>query len=164
MLDVIFGVAGVLGFFLSLFLAVNSAVKRRESYSVDVIDYCVPRAGVTQFLVCIQNMSDSPLSIICVTYDGMPCELERKKIRVVEGRSNFQTTPDFPLCISGHGAVYSYLEFVDYEREHKPLSPGITVTFEIQSTRHRKQKTLSLHDTSHYLHTRIQPQTVQALY
>ena len=145
----------LIGFGLSVYNFVHSLITSRENYVLDIIDYEVCTKRVTQFLVCFSNKSDSPLSIISVSYDGTICELEPKKIKGFPTDWNFQSSPRFPLCVPARGCQYAYLEFVSRSPKQKPLSPHTAVNFEIRSTRKLVQKTVSLPEKSHYLHTRV---------
>lgn len=145
---------------LSLFLSVGqivvSVIRSRESYSVDVVDYKQPLSAIVQVLMVIENKSGRALTITEIMLEGVPCELEPKKIRGNEGKFGFCHTLEFPLCIPPHGCMYCYLEFLDIAGSTFPrieLSPGRGLNFEIRSTRRSVRKTVTLKDKSHYLHS-----------
>lgn len=151
-LEIIVGVAGVLGFVLSLFLAIYGAVRNRESYKVSLIDYA-DQWNTTQFMLAIVNKSRTPLVITEISHDGTTCELVPKKIRGEPYDWNALTTPRFPVCVPALEAQVVCIEFV--HKQHIPLSPGKEVTLQIQTTFHRGHKTLLLGTRSHYLNTRV---------
>lgn len=151
--DVTFWIA-VAGFGISVYTLVSSWIKSRENYRIELIDYAYRRKDVIQFLICISNNSDSPLTIVDISVFGVICELEPKSIWGDPGQWDFRHTPDFPLCIPAHSSQYAYLEFVDDNYGFPKLAPGKTVMFEIHSTDLRVQKTVTLGNESHYLHTR----------
>lgn len=144
----------VIGFAMSVCNALRNWFRTMERYRFEVIDYAFRRKDVIQFLICISNNSDSPLTIVDISVFGVICELEPKSIWGDPGQWNFRHTPDFPLCIPAHSSQYAYLEFVDDNYGFPKLVPGKTVMFEIRSTDLRAQKTVTLGNESHYLHTR----------
>lgn len=165
MLKIITSVAGVLGFILSLWLAISNAYRNRECYAFSIIDYEVQESRhVVRFLVCITNKSSRALTITEITYCGVCCELEPKRIRGAEGKLGFQATPDFPLCVPAHGAQYAYLQFASEDLAGTELSPGTSVNFQIRSTLHQVQKTELLGNISHYLHTKEEQKLLQNQY
>lgn len=142
--------------FLSAGQIIVSLILSRESYSVDIVDYKQPFGAIVQVLMVLENKSSRALTITEIKLEGVPCELEPKKIRGSEGKFGFCHTPEFPLCIPSRGCVYCYLEFLDIYASTFPrieLSPGKGLNFEIRSTRRSVQKTVTLKDKSHYLHT-----------
>ena len=144
----------VASFLITTVHVLASLIKSLESYSVDVIDYVKRTGRVVQFLVCVSNLSDMPLTVISIDFSVATCELHPKAIRNNPGAWNFQKTAEFPLCISPHSCQYAYLEFLDGDFQHMQLCRGTAVTFRIRSTRHLGQKSIILGDTSHYLHTK----------
>ena len=156
-------VIAVLGFELSLCQLLSSSISKRECYKVDIVDYKKPCSDIVQFLLVVHNRSTTPLVISEIFFEGVPFELERKKIRERPGWGDFglRHTPDFPLCVDAQGCCYFYLEFVDISRsayQHTELSPGTVVNLKIHSTRKSVWKTVTLGDISHYLHTTEQHQ------
>lgn len=145
-------IISVLSFLLSLGLAVRTFLKERESYSVSVTDYRIINDDVALFLLCIENKSDTPLVILSLRYDGIPCKLEPTKIYGKPGNFDARISADFPLRIPGHDALYTYLVFHDAQIRQKKPVPGTAVNFQIQTTRHLSHKTMILSHTRYYLH------------
>ena len=140
--------AGILGFILSLWLAIYGWLRRREKFQIHVVDYA-DFGGSTRFFWIIQNDSSCPLVIREVYFDGVVCELCPKKIRGEPGAWNGVTTPSFPIRVPPHDAEAVYLEFVGCE--HSPLAAGTLVSFQIQTTSQSGLKTVLLGNKSHYL-------------
>ena len=152
--DTITFLIAVVSFIVSIGSSIVSAFKSRESYTVEVIDYAYRNSEVIQFLICITNNSNTPLSVIDISVFGTVCELYPKKIWGNPGEWNFRHTSEFPVAISAHSCRNLYLEFCGENFESWRLAPGIETNFEIRSTRKLVQKSVSLGKTSHYLHTR----------
>lgn len=152
-MEIISVIISVLSLGLSIVLAARTYIKERESYSMDIIDY---RAFCTesQFLLCFSNTSTCPLTIIDIRYDGLICLLEPKAIETRRGVP-VRMTAEFPLCIPAHGAQYTYVLFPDAGVQHKPLTPGTVVNFQIQTTRSLSQRTVTLSHTGYYLHKEL---------
>lgn len=144
----------VAGFVMSCYTAVRNVIRSRECYTLDAIDYENRSPNIIQFLVCVSNQSDTPLVITEISVFGTICELEPKAIRRKPEDWNFRHTADFPLCVAARCSQYAYLEFCGDNHGFCQLAPGQTVLFEIRSTRKRAQKTVTLWNKSHYLHTR----------
>lgn len=153
-MEIIALIISVSSFLLSVYTIVSAKIKAVEKYDIDIVDYMVYDNTSTQFLVCVSNKSSEPLSILSISYNGIICELEPKKIKNNPPDWNFQSTPRFPLCIAAHGCQYAYLEFVDRIHPHKSLCRETTVNFQIRSTRKTVHKKISLGEPSHYLHTK----------
>lgn len=149
--DVLADIAGCLGLLLSVFTLFIGAVKNRESFDLNVIDYSTP-LYTAQFLVSIVNRSKRPLVITEITFSGISCELEPKRIRGEPTAWNGATTCRFPLCVNPGSADFVYIEFVASER--MSLIADTWVTFQIQTTHQQVLKTVLLGSTSHYLHRR----------
>ena len=147
-------ISGV-GLALSLFLAVRGGIQSREAYSVAVVDYKQPAAGIVQLLICIVNRSASPLAVVSVSLCGAECELFPKRIRGTPGSFDFRHTADFPLCIPSRGCRYAYLEFLHCPLPPAALAPGKTLPLEIRTTRRRGRKTVRLGSQSRYLHSSL---------
>lgn len=141
-------IAGCLGFLLSVFTLIQNAIKRRECFKLDVLDYA-DFGPSTRFLVTIQNNSSSVLVIREFRYLGVVCELEPKKIRGDPALWNGSSTPRFPVRVRPHDAESVYLEFVDCE--HSPLTADTWVTFQILTTSQSGLQTVLLGSKSHYL-------------
>lgn len=141
---------------LSVTQIVFSALRERESYRVNVVDYKKSGSDIIQLLVVIENRSRCPLTISEIRCKQVPCELEPKKVRGTTNPDQFVMTADFPLCIAARSCDYYYLEFVDISLSNFPhieLCRGTNLTLEILSTRSRARKAVVLQDQSHYLHT-----------
>lgn len=151
--DVTFWIA-VGGFALSVFNAASKWINSHESYRLELIDYAYRSQNVVQFLICVSNLSASPLTLTEISVFGIICERMPKKIYGKPGEWNFRHTAEFPLCIPARSSKFYYLEFVDRHNGFPTLSPEKTVIFETRSTFQRKQKTVLLSSESHYLHTR----------
>lgn len=151
--DITFWIA-VGGFILSVYNAVSKWISNRENYRLELIDYAYRSRNVVQFLVCVSNLSSSPLTLTEISVFGTTCERIPKKIYGKPGEWNFRHTEEFPLCVPARSSKFYYLEFVDSRSGFPALSPGKTVIFEIRSTFRRRQKTVLLSNESHYLHTR----------
>lgn len=141
-------IAGILGFLLSLVHAFVALVRSRECFTLSILDYA-DFGSSTRFMVCISNLSSSPLCISSITYGKVLCELEPKMVRNNPGDWNFASTPRFPLCIPAHSSSVAYLEFVS--PRHKLLSAGMQVSFQIRTTSHLVWKTALLGNRDHYL-------------
>lgn len=152
----------IIGFAMSIYSVIRNAIRSAESYTIEVTDYAYRRAEVIQFLVCISNLSDEPLSITEISVFGTTCELYPKMIYGKPENWNFRHTAEFPVCIPAHGCQYAFLEFLGENFRAEQLTPESKVCFEIRSTRKRVQKTVVLGNESHYLHAKKQPQCVQA--
>lgn len=147
----------VLGFVLTAAQLFHQIKTNQEHFKIEVIDYVVCPLWdrtVVQFLVCTSNLSSRPLTIVTISYDGVCCELEPKPVKGLQGSLEYHITPQFPLCIPGHGAQYFYLEFVIRPVKQISLSPGTAVTFEICTTGSVTTKSVLLGDKSHYLPNR----------
>lgn len=152
----------VISFLLTTYQLVRNAVLSKENYKVSAIDYAKRRNDCVQFLLCVENLSKSPLCISEITFYGTTCELTKKAIHGNPHDWNFQSTGDFPLCIQPHSSQYVYVEFLDIALgtfPHIELCRGTAVTFEIRSTHRLARKKLMLGDISHYLHTTVQHRT-----
>lgn len=144
----------VLGFGLSLWTAISTAVRARECYDIEIVDYTSPRDDVVQFMVCIRNISSSPLTIISFTFSDTVCELRPKKIRGNPEKFGFQGTPQFPICVPAHGAEYAYIEFVGSDLPIMGLYPGCSVSLYVRSSRGERRFDMKLGEKSFYLHPR----------
>ena len=142
-------IAGVLGLALSTFLLVRDVFRERERYSIAIIDYDV-HLHSARFYVCFTNHSHRALVITGITYLGTLCELDPKRIRQPPEPLPLQHTPQFPVAIEALGARMCYIEFLNPSQ--KQLSPGMPVTFQIQTTSRSVSKTVFLGDKSHYLY------------
>lgn len=143
-----------LGFMYAVLDAAASWLRSKENYKLSVIDYASRETNVIQFLVGITNNSNEPLIISEMSVFGTTCELLPKPIRGNPEKWNFQHTIGFPVCIEAHGCCYAFLEFVAPGIGHNQLDPGITVSFQIRSTRKLARKNTTLGSRSHYLHKR----------
>ena len=155
-MEVVSVIVSIFSLGLSILLAVRTYVKEQESYSMDAIDY---RSFQTesQFLLCFSNTSSCPLTIISIKCDGLVCLLEPKAIETKRDGTVVRASAQFPLCIPAHGAQYAYVLFPDAGVLHRPLSPGTSVIFQIQTTRTLSQRTVTLSHTGYYLHKELLP-------
>ena len=144
----------MLGFIYAVLDIAVSWLRSRESYKLSVIDYEHRNPDVAQFLIAITNKSNNPLVISGISVFGTTCELLPKAIRGTPEKWNFQHTAEFPICVEAHGCCYAFLEHVSPGIGQNPLDPGITVTFQIRSTRKLARKKITLGNRSHYLHKR----------
>lgn len=140
--------AGILGFILSLWLAIYGWLRRREKFQIHVVDYA-DFGGSTRFFWIIQNDSSRPLVVREVRFHGVVCELCPKAIRGDPGKWNGASTHPFPIRVRPHDAEAVYLEFVGCE--HSPLVADTWVSFQIQTTSQSGLKTVLLCSKSHYL-------------
>lgn len=143
----------VAGFLISSYTMISGWYKSLECYELRVVDYTT-HGDVAQLLLCIENHSDSPLTIVEFSAFGKTCELRPKRIRGKPESFGFQATPQFPICISAHGAQYAYLEFVGADVPVAGLYPGSTVRLRVRSTRREESIDIALSRISCYLHTR----------
>lgn len=153
-MEVVSVIISIFGLGLSIFLAIRTYIKERESYSIDVIDY---RSFQTEsrFLFCFSNTSSCPLTIVGIKCDGLVCLLESKTIEAKRDGTIVRASAQFPLCIPAHGAQYAYVLFPDTGVLHKQLDPGTAVNFQIQTTRALSQRTVTLSHTGYYLHKEL---------
>ena len=145
----------VVSFILSTGHIVVSVLSGKESYKLEVVDYAYRDKNVIQFLVCIANRSNSPLSIISISAFETTRELFPKMIYGKPENWNFRHTVEFPICIPAHGCQYAYLEFCGDNFQAELLTPDSKVAFEIRSTRKQVRKIALLPKQSCYLHARM---------
>ncbi len=129
-------------------------VTTRRNLKIKVLDYRAWHVNVVQFFICFQNQSSSSICIssIDLIYNDFHvcCELIPKKIRGND--DNLIKTPMFPINLaSKQGSLY-FIEFLIPERIF--LNPGNTVVFQINTNRGTIKKSVTLSDTSHYLHNK----------
>lgn len=152
-MEIITTTIAVSGFLLSLYNFISAKINARENYSFCVVDSSRLHNRSIRFLVCFENRSESPLTIVSVCFAGQQCELLPKPISGDSSAWNFRHTDHFPLCVPAHGAIYSYLEFVKLNDVPQPLEIDTPVTFEIRSTRRVSRKTVLLKLAAGYLPT-----------
>lgn len=152
MLDTIAVVISLLSFSLSLWLAIQTFLKKRESFSIDALDYRIWPNNIMQLYLRITNYSDSPLVIGSLKCNGIPCKLEATKVFGTPGNYNARTTADFPIRISPHDMQLIYLVFHDERLQGTTLENGTTVHFQIQTTGCLSQQSIRLPHTGYYLH------------
>ena len=145
-------------FLLALFGSIGTAsswiytfLRSRKRVSLKINDY-TSHGHVIQFFINIQNNSSTPLyinSIILVHGNTrICCELIPKKIR--KKGDDLLKTPMFPLAFSANESCYYFLEFVNCP--DIPLSSGKSLDFVIESNRGTIKKSVTLENTSRYLH------------
>lgn len=149
--NVTFAIA-VVGFFMSLYSTIKLTWQSRESYHIDVIDYVKGFERIVQLYICVTNHSSSPLAIKEILINGVRCELWPKAIRGKEDKWDFQSTPQFPLCIAPRHCQYAFIEFVSSELKDVSLKSGDKLCLKVQTSKKTEEKTILLGDTSHYLH------------
>ena len=150
--NVTFAIA-VVSFLISCYTVITNWYKSLECYELRVVDYTT-HSDIAQMLLCIENHSASPLTVVEFSAFGVTCELRPKRIRGKPESFGFQATPQFPLCIPAHGAQYAYLEFVGADLPVAGLYPGSTVLLRVRTTRREESVSLRLSRLSCYLHTR----------
>lgn len=151
--QLVINVLSILAFFMSAFLSASKFLSSRRNIGITIHDYSSPM-GTVQFFVNFQNNSSTGISIhlISVIANGKErqCELLPKMIRK-ENSEIFKTT-SFPIFLSPEQGYLCFLEFLHCQDIQ--LSPGKTVDFRIYSNRVVINKSVTLGNTSHYLHIR----------
>lgn len=109
---------------------------------------------IIQFYVSIYNPSTKTISVssISVLNNGCihHCELIPKKIRDIHNTP--YTTPFFPVDVPAKSSFHCFLEFLGCSDIQ--LAPGKSIVFRVDSTQGRKDRCITLGDTSYYLHTK----------
>ena len=151
MFSVLANIAGFLGFVLSVYIVISQWIQNRENFKISVLDYSDAMNSI-RFLIAVENHSRSTLVITSISAFGTNCELEPKMIRGNPEAWNGATSVRLPVRVQARDAEIFYIEFLT--KQHIPLSPEKSVTFEIRSIDHTVQKTVSLDSKSHYLNKR----------
>ena len=146
---VLANIAGFLGFVLSVYIMVSQWFQNRENFKISVLDYNDAMTSV-RFLIAVENHSRTALVITSISAFGTDCELEPKMIRGKPEAWNGATSVRLPVRVQARDAEIFYIEFLTHR--HIPLSPEMSVTFEIHSIDRTVQKTVLLGNKSHYLH------------
>lgn len=149
MFSILANIAGFLGFVLSVYMVVSQWIQNRESFKISVLDYSDAMTSI-RFLMAVENHSRATLVITSISAFGTDCELEPKMIRGNPEAWNGATSVRLPVRVQARDAEIFYIEFLTHR--HIPLSPEMSVIFEIHSIDRTVQKTVSLGSKSHYLH------------
>lgn len=144
-------IAGFFGFVLSVYMVISQWIQNRESFKISVLDYNDAMTSI-RFLMAVENHSRSALVITSISAFETDCELEPKMIRGNPESWNGATSVRLPVRVQARDAQIFYIEFVTHR--HIPLSPEMSVTFEIHSIDRTVQKIVSLGSKSHYLNKR----------
>lgn len=141
----------IVGFAGTIISWIASFLRHRRNISVQIIDYA-QRLHVIQLFIRIQNNSSAPLAIHSVSISGhddtFSCELIPKRIR--EFDSDPTKSPMFPINLVAKQGYQCFLEFLYCEDIE--LAPGKTIGLIIHSNRGPINKSVTLGNTSHYLH------------
>ena len=128
------------------------AVANRKNVSFEIVDYASHFKEIKQLFVFLQNKSSIPIVITSIQFRlgnrQYPCELIPKKI--LEKADRVYSTPMFPINLSPHYGESFFLEFINCQ--DILLAPENTVYFVIYTNRGVINKSLTLGETSHYLH------------
>ena len=147
-------VVSAVSLLISVAVPLFAAWNRREKYRLSVIDYHKPRPHVVQLLLCIENLSESPLVITDIKINGVSCAIDRRKLRESVSWRPAAYTAEFPLALAAHGATYCYLEFSSASLKDIVLAPDKALSLQIRSTLRQEQKTVLLGSISDYLHSK----------
>lgn len=145
-------IVSIISLLISLAMPVIQFLNSREKYRISVVDYRSPTDISAQLLVCIENLSDSPLTIISIFLDGVCCALDARTLRDMDYSRRAERIIKFPVCIPAHGAQYCYLEFFDEALQGILLFPGKELTLQIHSTFRQEYKSTILGNRLYYLH------------
>ena len=127
----------ILSFLVSTAVIVWEFHRKRESYTVELLDYDMGNPHELKPYLFVSNASAIPLVISKIAVHGVICELEHTAIRGTPGEAAYKHTPDFPVAIQAHSCAYLYLVFRSSKIAYL-LTPGKPGSFEIFSTRRKK--------------------------
>lgn len=151
--QLVINVLSIAAFVMSAFLSINKFVSQRKNIKIVIYDYAQP-LGVVQFFIHFQNMASSNISIqsVSIIENGReyPCELIPKKIR--GSGSDVLKSTEFPVFLCQDQGYLCFLEFVSCQDIQ--LVPGKTVDLRIYSNHGPIDRSVTLGNTSHYLHIR----------
>lgn len=151
--QLVINVLSIMAFAMSAFLSVSKFLSARRNIKIVIYDYSQP-LGTVQFFIHFQNMASSNVSIQSVSIieneREYPCELIPKKIRGSD--SELLKSTDFPIFLCPDQGYLCFLEFVSCRDIQ--LVPGKKVDLRIYSNRGPISRSVTLDNTSHYLHIR----------
>ncbi len=147
----VYNIFGILGFVMSGLIFLIRLFSRRKKIDLQVYDY-TKHSYVIQLFVNIQNNSYSSICIHSISLvngdSSFSCELIPKKIK--GSGDDLIKTPMFPLNLSPRHGFQCFLEFLFCEEIQ--LAPDKTLDLKIHTNRGVINKSLTLGNTSHYLH------------
>ena len=151
--QLIINVLSIAAFLMSAFLSISKFVSQRRNIKIVIYDYAQP-LGTVQFFIHFQNMASSNISIQSISIieneREYPCELIPKKIR--GAGSELLKSAGFPIFLCQDQGYLCFLEFVSCQDIQ--LAPGKTVALRIYSNHGPIDRSVTLGNTSHYLHIR----------
>ena len=151
--QLVINVLSITAFVMSAFLSVSKFLSARRNIKIVIYDYSQP-LGTVQFFIHFQNMASSNVSIQSISIieneREYPCELIPKKIRGSD--SELLKSTDFPIFLCPDQGYLCFLEFVSCRDIQ--LVPGKKVDLRIYSNRGPINRSVTLGNTSHYLHIR----------
>lgn len=151
--QLVINVLSIMAFVMSAFLSVSKFLSARRNIKIVIYDYSQP-LGTVQFFIHFQNMASSNVSIQSISIieneREYPCELIPKKIRGSD--SELLKSTDFPIFLCPDQGYLCSLEFVSCRDIQ--LVPGKKVDLRIYSNRGLINRSVTLGNTSHYLHIR----------
>lgn len=124
----------------------------KRNIDLELFDYGVLGGSIAQFFIHFQNQSHFPICIISVSllHDNSEicCELIPMKVRSIG--EDLLRTPSFPINLVGRQGYLCFLEFAGCGQIQ--LAPGNKVALSINTNRGRIRRSVTLSNTSHYLH------------